>query len=133
METTIVYWGYIGIMEKNGNNYSTLGLYWDTGKYNGNYDLGLQRTISSLKSFTPSARTVRSNKIQTPVLRKKKIRAHNPKPSCATTWRIRWRKPTLVFPCLFWYGKPMMYHPILYYTIPYYTIPYYTILYYTKP
>ena len=33
METTIVYWGYIGIMEnKNGIYYSILGLYRDTGK-----------------------------------------------------------------------------------------------------
>ena len=31
METTIVYWGYIGIME-NGNYYSILGLYRDNGK-----------------------------------------------------------------------------------------------------
>ena len=35
METTIVYWGYIGI--ENGNYYSILGLYRDNGKENGNY------------------------------------------------------------------------------------------------
>ena len=29
METTIVYWGYIGIMDKkNGNYHSILGLHW---------------------------------------------------------------------------------------------------------
>ena len=33
METTRVYWGCIGIMEKeNGNYYSILGLYRDHGK-----------------------------------------------------------------------------------------------------
>ena len=55
METAIVYWGYIGIMDKkmdtasifgfsrdngkeNGNYYSILGLYdKDNGKENGNY------------------------------------------------------------------------------------------------
>ena len=31
METTTVYWVYIGIME-NGNYYSLLGLYWENGK-----------------------------------------------------------------------------------------------------
>ena len=59
METTIVYWGYIGIMEKkmettilglgfsdngkeNGNYYSILGLYRDNGKENGNYYIGFR-------------------------------------------------------------------------------------------
>ena len=38
METTIVYWGSIGIMEKKmGNYYSILGFYWDNGKENGYY------------------------------------------------------------------------------------------------
>ena len=33
METAIVYWGSIGIMEKkNGNCYRILGFYWDNGK-----------------------------------------------------------------------------------------------------
>ena len=37
METTILIWGYIGIMEKkNGNYYINLGLYRDNGKENGN-------------------------------------------------------------------------------------------------
>ena len=33
METTIVYWGYIGIMENKMETtiYSILGLYWDNG------------------------------------------------------------------------------------------------------
>ena len=48
METTVVYWGYAGIMEKhkglcrdngteNRNYYSILGLCRDNGKENGNY------------------------------------------------------------------------------------------------
>ena len=38
METTIVYWGYTGIMEKKmETTISILGLYWDNGKENGNY------------------------------------------------------------------------------------------------
>ena len=45
METTIVYWGYIGIMEKKmettivywGFIRVILGLYWYNGKENGNY------------------------------------------------------------------------------------------------
>ena len=58
METTIVHWGYIGIVEKemetpiyigvyrgiywddgkdNGNCYSIFGIYWNSGKGNGNY------------------------------------------------------------------------------------------------
>ena len=38
METTIVYWGYIGIMEKeNGSHCRILGLCLDNGKENGNY------------------------------------------------------------------------------------------------
>ena len=37
METTIVYWGYIGNSGKeNGNYYSILGLYRDNGQENGN-------------------------------------------------------------------------------------------------
>ena len=36
MKTTVVYWGYIGIMEKKMETtivyYSILGLYWDNGK-----------------------------------------------------------------------------------------------------
>ena len=32
METTIVHWGYMGIME-NGSYYSTLGLCGDNGKW----------------------------------------------------------------------------------------------------
>ena len=33
METAIVYWGSIGILEKrNGNCYRILGFYWDNGK-----------------------------------------------------------------------------------------------------
>ena len=35
METTIVYWGYTGIMG-NGNYYSIMSLYRDNGKENGN-------------------------------------------------------------------------------------------------
>ena len=34
METTVVYWGYIGIME---NDMETTVVYWDNGKSNGNY------------------------------------------------------------------------------------------------
>ena len=38
METTIVYWGYIGIMEKNMETTIVYwGLYCDKGKENGNY------------------------------------------------------------------------------------------------
>ena len=42
METTIVYWGYIGIMEKKMETTIVYrGLYWgyiwDNGKENGNY------------------------------------------------------------------------------------------------
>ena len=38
METTIVYWGYIGIMEKEMETTIVYwGLYWDNGKQNGNY------------------------------------------------------------------------------------------------
>ena len=37
METTIVYWGYIGMMEKKMETTSILGLYKDNGKENGNY------------------------------------------------------------------------------------------------
>ena len=38
METTIVYWGYVGIMEKKmETTISILGLYRDSGKENGNY------------------------------------------------------------------------------------------------
>ena len=37
METTILCWGYIGIMERieKRSYYSILRLYWDTGKENG--------------------------------------------------------------------------------------------------
>ena len=38
METTIVYWGYIGNTGKeNGNSCSILGLYRDNGKEHGIY------------------------------------------------------------------------------------------------
>ena len=42
METTVVYWGYIGGLyrdngKENGHYYSILGLYKDNGKENGNY------------------------------------------------------------------------------------------------
>ena len=38
METTIAYWGYIGIMEKKmETTIAYWGLYWDNGKENGNY------------------------------------------------------------------------------------------------
>ena len=36
METTILYWGYIGVMEKKMETI-ILGLYWGNGKENGNY------------------------------------------------------------------------------------------------
>ena len=39
METTILHWGYTGIMESH--YYITLGLYWDNGKLNGNYYIAL--------------------------------------------------------------------------------------------
>ena len=32
METTLVYWGYIGIMEKNGNCLRKLGISRDSGE-----------------------------------------------------------------------------------------------------
>ena len=42
MKTTIVYWGYIGIMEKeSGNYYNMLGFYMDNGKEDGNYYVGI--------------------------------------------------------------------------------------------
>ena len=42
METTVVYWGYIGGLyrdngKENGHYYSILGLYRDNGKENGDY------------------------------------------------------------------------------------------------
>ena len=38
METTIVYWGYTGIMEKKMETTTVYwGLYWNNGKENGNY------------------------------------------------------------------------------------------------
>ena len=37
METTIVYWGYVGIMEKKMETTILLVLYRDNGKANGNY------------------------------------------------------------------------------------------------
>ena len=38
VETTIVSWGYIGIMEKKmETTIVNWGLYWDNGKENGNY------------------------------------------------------------------------------------------------
>ena len=36
METIIVYWNCIGIVEKSGNYYSILRLYKDNGRENGN-------------------------------------------------------------------------------------------------
>ena len=38
METPLVYWGYIGIVEEKMEtpSFSILGLYWDNGKENGN-------------------------------------------------------------------------------------------------
>ena len=46
METTIVHWGCVGIMEKKMETTTViLGLYWDNGKENGSYHsiLGLYR------------------------------------------------------------------------------------------
>ena len=38
METTIVYWGYIGIIEnKMETTTASLGSYWDNGKEKRNY------------------------------------------------------------------------------------------------
>ena len=40
METTTIYWDYIGIMEKKKEttfDCRTLGLHWDNGKENGHY------------------------------------------------------------------------------------------------
>ena len=36
----VLYWGFIGIMEKKVETVGiTLGIYWDNGKENGNYDI----------------------------------------------------------------------------------------------
>ena len=43
METTIVYWGYIGIMEKKMEASVVYWGYRDNGKENGNYHNGLCR------------------------------------------------------------------------------------------
>ena len=42
IEATIVYCGYVGIMEKGNGSYNRiLGLYRDIGKENGSYNIGL--------------------------------------------------------------------------------------------
>ena len=37
MESTILYWGHIGVMEKNGNYDSIMGLHRDNGRYHGDH------------------------------------------------------------------------------------------------
>ena len=53
METTVVYWGYIGIMEKKMETTIVYwGLYWDNGKENGNYYSIPQLRNSTVHEFT---------------------------------------------------------------------------------
>ena len=50
METTTLYWGYIGPMENEVETNSILGMYWDTGKEDGNYCLGFRQVRATFRA-----------------------------------------------------------------------------------